>query len=345
MSTALIELDGSVGEGGGQILRTSLTLALLTGRRFHLRHIRAGRSRPGLQPQHLMSVRAAAEIGQARVAGACLKSTDLVFEPAEVLPGDYRFAIGTAGATGLVLHTICLPLALRAQAPCRLTLEGGTHVTTSPTYDFNVITWSRYLELVGVSVDLHLRRAGFYPRGGGAVEVVIHPCPQLRSVTMRERPPCDRLTGVSAVAGLPDEIAKRQARRATVRLREAGLKSDIHIETWPGGPGTVLSLVFTDPPVPTLVFALGERGKRAEAVADEAVAQAIAFHRAAPAAVDAHSADQLLLPLALAEGSSAYSVAEVTRHLTTNATAIRNFVDREILIEGAVGGPGTVRVD
>src|SRR5438105_4955452 len=124
----MLELDGSFGEGGGQILRTSLALALVTGRAFHLRNVRARREKPGLQPQHLMSVRAAAAVGRAEVRGASLHSSDLVFRPGEVTAGDYRFAIGTAGSTGMVLHALYLPLALRGAGPSRLTLEGGTHV-------------------------------------------------------------------------------------------------------------------------------------------------------------------------------------------------------------------------
>src|SRR5215475_4472130 len=133
---SMIELDGAQGEGGGQILRTSLALSLITGKAFHLHNLRAGRSKPGLQPQHLMSVRAAATIGQAKLRGATRGSQDLVFEPGAVQPGKYRFPIGTAGATGLVLHTVYLPLALRASGPSEVTLEGGTHVRASPCYHF-----------------------------------------------------------------------------------------------------------------------------------------------------------------------------------------------------------------
>src|ERR1700687_4793935 len=141
MENSLVELDGSFGEGGGQILRTSLALSLLTGRPFHLRNVRARRSKPGLQPQHLMSVRAAATIGQAQSQGAGLSSKDLVFEPGAVVPGGYRFDIGTAGATSLVLHTLYLPLALRGKEPSTLTLVGGTHVLASPCFHFLQTTW------------------------------------------------------------------------------------------------------------------------------------------------------------------------------------------------------------
>jgi RNA 3'-terminal phosphate cyclase (ATP) len=344
MSQPLLELDGSFGEGGGQILRTSLALALLTGKAFHLRNIRAGRTKPGLQPQHLMSVRAAAAIGQAQMRGATLHSSDLVFEPGAVVPGRYHFPIGTAGATGLVLHTLYLPLALRGETTSELTLGGGTHVSTSPSFDFLDTTWRAYLELLGLHVRLHMRRPGFYPRGGGQVEVAIEPCRRLRALQLPERSSVKAATVSSIVAGLPEDIAHRQARRAAYRLKEAGLRVHTREETWPDGPGTVLAVVLDTAPVPTLFFGLGARGKRAERVADEAVDQVVAYLKAAPAAVDAHSADQVVLPLALAEERSVFSVAEVTAHLLTNVAVIQRFVDRDIVCEGTEGGRGMVRI-
>ncbi len=344
MSGAWIELDGAAGEGGGQILRTSLALSLLTQQPFHLRHVRAKRSKPGLQPQHRMSVQAAAAIGQAQVRGASLGSTDLVFEPGPVTPGKYEFAIGTAGATGLVLHTLYLPLALGASAPSQLTLMGGTHVTTSPCFHFLDVTWRPYLELLGLRVGLQMRRPGFYPRGGGVVEVTIQPCPRLKGLQLRERGPVQAAMGISAVAGLPPEIARRQARRASTRLQHQGLAVNLREESWDDGPGTVLAVVLKTSPVPTLFFGLGARGKPAERVADEAVEQVVAYLAAAPAAVDSHSADQLVLPLALAEGPSSFSVAEVTSHLVTNVDVICRFVERDIGIEGREGEPGAVHI-
>jgi RNA 3'-terminal phosphate cyclase (ATP) len=320
--SSLIELDGAAGEGGGQILRTSLALALLTGRAFHLRNVRAGRPKPGLQPQHLMSVQAAVAVGSATVRGASRDSTDLVFEPGSLAPGKYHFSIGTAGATGLVLHTVCLPLALVSRQPsieglgrtallsrpsCRtaqesrptyqskiddppaavgpseVTITGGTHVRASPSFDFLDVTWRPYLELLGLHVKLRLVRPGFYPRGGGVVLAHIQPCPRLRAISMEEIRQASHATVRSVVAGLPGEIARRQARRAANRLQAAGLNVDPQEESWPAGPGTVLSVELDTAPVPTLFFALGERGKRAERVADEAVDQALAFLRADPA--------------------------------------------------------------
>lgn len=338
----LLELDGAFGEGGGQILRTSLALSLITGRPFHLRNVRAGRAKPGLQPQHLMSVRAAATIGQAHTRGATRDSTDLVFEPGSVTPGKYTFPIGTAGATGLVLHTVYLPLAWHTAGPSTLTLTGGTHVQTSPIFDFLDTTWRSYLELIGLRVSLKLRHPGFYPRGGGVVEAHVQPCPQLRGLQLLERSPVTTISGISAVAGLPEDIARRQARRARNRLRDCRLTVDMREEVWEGGPGTVLTLVLDTQPVPTLFFGLGARGKPAERVADEAADQLLDYLTAAPAVLDAHSADQVVLPLALAEGPSELTVAKVTSHLTTNLAVIGRFLERELVCEGAEGLPGRV---
>ncbi len=343
MENRAVELDGSMGEGGGQILRSSLTLSLLTGRPFHLVNVRANRSRPGLQPQHLMSVQAAARIGQARVTGAARGSRDLTFHPGPVRPGHYSLAIGTAGATGLVLQTIALPLALAAGGPSEVTIEGGTHTTTSPCYHFLATTWCAYLDLLGVRLRLDMLRPGFYPRGGGAIHAHVDPTPALRPLNLLRRGPV-RLRGISAVAGLPDHVRRRQARRATFRLEQAGHDVTVEEQNWPGGPGSVLALVVETSPAPALFLGLGARGKPAEAVADEAVDQALAFLDTDPAAVDPHSGDQLILSLALAPGPSVYTVSQVTSHLRTNADVIRAFLDRTVRIDGAEGRPGTVYI-
>jgi RNA 3'-terminal phosphate cyclase (ATP) len=339
--SSIVHLDGSQGEGGGQILRTSLALSLLTGKSFHLHNVRAGRTRPGLQPQHLACVRAAAAVGQAHTVGASRNSTELLFEPGPIKPGPYTFDVGTAGATGLVLHTVYLPLALRGRVPSEVAITGGTHVPHSPCFHFLDITWRRYLEHCGLLVRVRMDRPGFYPRGGGRIVAHIQPSPRLAGLKLGERGEVRRARGFSAVAGLDAGIARRQARRAEVRLRD---RLEVHLEqqTWEGGPGTVLAVEVDTQPVPALFFGLGERGKRAERVADEAVEEVRAYLDSGPALVDAHSADQFVLPLALAEGSSEYQVAEVTRHLTTNIAVIRQLLDRDIACEGAEGGPGTV---
>jgi RNA 3'-terminal phosphate cyclase (ATP) len=337
----MIEIDGSFGEGGGQILRTSLALSLLTGKPFRLRKIRANRKpKPGLRPQHLASVRAAAKIGSAKATGDAVGSNQLTFEPGPVTPGNYRFDIGTAGSTSLVLHTVYLPLAMAG--PSEVILEGGTHNEKAPCYHFLQTTWRAYLARIGLSIELEMTRPGFYPRGGGELVAKISACKTLRPLTMSGPVKVQSASVLSMTAGLPDHVAKRQARRAVVRLKDVGLEPDVAFEEWDGGPGCMLAITLNGP-VPSLFFGLGARGKPAETVADEA-ADAALLHRDSGKPVDPHSGDQLLLPLALAEGNSEYHVSAIDRHLTTNAAIIQKFISPEIAIEGEEGSPGIVRV-
>ncbi len=332
MNSNLVEIDGSEGEGGGQILRSALALAMLTQRPVKVFNIRAHRAKPGLQPQHLLCVRAAATICGAYYKGGSLGSSVLYFEPGPVQAGDYRFAIGTAGATGLVLHTLYLPLALGGERPSEITITGGTHTAQAPCYHFLATTWAAYMARIGIRVELTLVRPGFYPRGGGEIRAVIHPCQRVRGLTLLSSPPLTTAHGISASADLPESVAQRQARRLSSRLKSDGVESHVSIEHWTAAnPGTMAAVIFRQTPVPTLFFALGERGKPAELVADEAADQALAF-RQRQAPVDPHSADQILLPLALSDETSEYRVSEITRHTTTNVETVRKFVDRAIIL-------------
>ena len=339
----LIELDGSAGEGGGQILRSALSLSLLTGQAFRLRNVRANRPKPGLQPQHLMSVLAAQRVGSAHVLGASLQSSELTFEPGPVVSGNYTFEIGTAGATGLVLHTIYLPLALRGDGPSEITIRGGTHVRTSPAFPFLESTWRPLLAQMGLAVTLKLGRPGFYPRGGGTLHATIPAVDRLSGVNWRTRGSAESAEVVAAVAGLERGIARRMARRLAYRLEKLDLQVTARDELWDNGPGCVVYARLDTTPAPVTVVAVGERGKPAESVADEAFAEMKEYVTSA-GALDAHSGDQVLLPLALATTPSEYRVAEVTRHLTTNAETVRRFLNCDITIEGDEGQPGTVRI-
>lgn len=339
----MIALDGSRGEGGGQILRSALALSILTAKPFKITNIRANRRPPGLRPSHVMSVRAAADICQATYKGASAGSSTLYFEPGDVRSGDYALHIGTAGATSLVLHAVYLPLALRGTGPSTVTITGGTHVSTSPCFHYNAVTWAGYLRKMGLDLDLEMVRPGFYPRGGGEIRATIRPCPGVRGVRFMTCPDLTTAGGFSAVAGLPADIATRQARRLAFRMKQAGAEPHIPEETWPGGPGTAAAVIFRQAPVPTLFFGIGERGKPAESVADDAADAALAF-RATGCSVDPHAADQILLPLAFSADASEYRVSEVTRHLTTNIDVVKAFVDRDITLDGHEGGPGVVRI-
>src|SRR5262245_8429391 len=201
----MVTIDGSIGEGGGQILRTALSLSLVTGKPFRIEKIRAGREKPGLLRQHLTAVNAALQIGQAKADGIIVGATELTFIPGKIVAGAYRFAIGTAGSTTLVLQTV-LPALLTADGPSRLTLEGGTHNPFAPPFEFLQRTFLPVLNRMGPQVTVSLERPGFYPAGGGRFNVAIQPCERLRSVELKDRGEIQRRLAKAVVAGLPKEI-------------------------------------------------------------------------------------------------------------------------------------------
>lgn len=343
----LVTLDGSLGEGGGQILRTALTLSLLTGRPFRLVKVRANRDRPGLRPQHLAAVLAAAELADAEVSGAEVGSRDLTFRPRAYAPRDLSLDIGTAGSAALVLQTLHLPLALKADQPVRVTLTGGTFNTRAPSFPFLETTWRAHLAALGAPIALTMPIAGFYPRGGGRLDAWVEPA-RLRPLTLEGRGRLVRVTGTAGVARLKPEVAGRMRARAEARLRAAGFEAAIDLAEWPAAsPGAAIRLSAEHEGVaPATFVGLGERGKPAEAVADEAVAELLAHEAAEGGAVDPHSADQVLIPLALTPGRSEYTVSEVTEHLRTNAQTVRAFLDRTINVEEpSAGRPGRVTID
>ncbi|MFU8856155.1 MAG: RNA 3'-terminal phosphate cyclase [Deferrisomatales bacterium] len=341
----MVVIDGSAGEGGGQVLRTSLALSLLTGMPFRIENVRAGRKNPGLAAQHLASVQAAVAVGGGRVVGAEKGSTCVTFRPGRVCPGHYRFAVGTAGAASLVLQTVALPLALAGGASS-IAVSGGTHVPWSPSAHYLERQWAPALARLGVVVGVRLVRVGFYPRGGGEMEARLQPTGTVSPLRGVVRGKLLRISGLSAVAGLDPAIAFRQARRARERLGEMGVPAEVEVVRWEApSPGTFLFLEAHCEGGCWCAGSLGERGKAAEAVADEAADELGELLRTG-ADVDRHMADQLLLPLALARGASELSTARVTRHLTTNAEVIRRFLPRvRIEVEGPEGSPGRVRVD
>jgi RNA 3'-terminal phosphate cyclase (ATP) len=330
-----ITIDGSAGEGGGQILRTSLSLSMITGRPFRIVKLRQNRSKPGLRPQHLAAVQAAAALCGAEVAGGEVGSRELMFTPGEKAPEDLAVDIGTAGATALVLQTLQLPIALRAEGPVLLRLDGGTFNDKAPSFPFVSTTWRDYLAMTGLAISLAMPHAGFYPRGGGRLDAWIEPGTP-RAITLIDRPPLAKITGIAATCALSGRsIAERLRDQAALRLAEHGLNAEIEIETveMPGdSPGAVLSLSAHHGTVGSTFVSLGRRGVPSERIADEAVAELLAFEDSA-GAVDLHSADQILLPLALAEGRSVYSVAAVDEHLRTNVATIAALLDRPITIE------------
>ncbi len=339
----MIQVDGSAGEGGGQVLRSSLTLSVLTGQPVQLHHIRARRSKPGLAAQHLKAVEAAAAVSGATVTGAQVGATMLTFEPGPVNAGTYYFDIGTAGATSLVLQTIFLPLSLAA-GTSHVSLVGGTHVPWSPAFHYLERQWLPFMQTIGYDSSLRLVQAGFYPRGGGRFQASIRPVALRRPLQLLERGPLRRVWGISAVANLPGSIAERQRSQAIQRLHGIGRPVEIELLDMPApGQGTFLLLLAECAFGQACYVSLGERGKPAEQVADEAAGQLLRWYQQ-DGAIDQYLADQLLLPLVLAGGPSVLRTAEVTQHLLTNADVIRQFLPVDITITGELGQVGTVQI-
>jgi RNA 3'-terminal phosphate cyclase (ATP) len=316
---------------------------LLTGQPLRLTRIRAGRDKPGLGYQHLMAVQAAGHISGAQIEGDRIGSQELYFSPGAVAPGSYQFDIGTAGASSLVLQTVLLPLAL-APGSSRLHIIGGTHVPWSPCFHYLDWHWRVLLARLGLTFELELIMAGFYPQGGGVVDAVLPGGARLKGLQLCDRGPLLRVRGLSAVANLKEEIGIRQRDCALRRLRELGCDIDIACTALPAhSRGTALVLLAEFEQSQACFFALGARGKRAEQVADEAVDELLRF-LGTDGAVDRWLADQLLLPLVCAGQPSALRTSEVTLHLLTNADVIRQFLPVEITLSGSLGEPATIRV-
>lgn len=328
----MLQIDGAYGEGGGQILRTSLSLAAITGQPITIDRIRANRSKPGLAIQHLTAVRAAAALCQAQVTGDAVGSTYLEFIPScRAIAGFYTFDVaqttgaGSAGAIMLVLQTILLPLAL-ATGDSVVTLKGGTHVPWSPPATYIELVYLPILRKMGVEAQMQVKSWGWYPQGNGEVELQISgQSAPLQGLHLLERGNLQVVKGLAVATQLPAHIPQRMVSRAENLLKEAKIKTDIQPVKMRGiAPGAGITLVAEYEHSLSGFSALGKLGLAAEKVAEMAVEQLLDFH-ATSAAIDEHLADQLLLPAALATETSEYRVAEASTHLTTNAWVIEQF--------------------
>ena len=326
----MITIDGSQGEGGGQILRSSLALSLVTRRPFTINNIRAGRKKPGLMRQHLTAVNAAMEVGQAKVSGAELHSTALMFESGELRPGEYHFAVGTAGSATLVLQTV-LPALLCASGPSTLRLKGGTHNPWAPPFDFLVKAFLPLINRMGPTVDATLVRPGFYPAGGGEFHVTIQPAAELSPIELFERGKVLNTTATAKVAHLPLSVAERELH---VIKKKLGLQTgQLRAEEVAGsrGPGNVVTIEIECEHLTEVFIGFGERQVRAESVANKAV-QGARRYLSKGAAVGEYLTDQLLIPLALA-GGGAFRTLGLTRHAETNIEVIKTFLDVDFEID------------
>jgi len=339
----MIEIDGSLGEGGGEILRSALTLSLVTQSPLRLFNIRARRSRPGLQPQHLQAVKAAVQVGEAKFSGAEIGSGEILFEPRAIRAGTIDFDIGTAGSAPLVLQTILVPLSLAGEES-RISITGGTHIRWSPCFHYLDLNWRPFMERAGFDFEITMERAGFYPRGGGLIHTFIRPVNKIHPLQALKRGSLLSVDGISAIANLDIRIAQRQRDQALDRLKGLGCNAEIEITRLEApSPGTLLLLLARYEHSQCCFFSLGERGKPAEQVADEAVDQ-LEFFATTNGAVDHYLADQLILPLALAEGKSQLRTSMITSHLLTNSEVVQRFLPVNIKFCGKPGAPGVIEI-
>jgi len=325
----MLEIDGSQGEGGGQILRSSLALSMLTGRAIRLENIRAGRKKPGLKRQHLTALRAAAEISGAAVQGAKLQSQEVWFSPGRVRPGDFRFSVGTAGSATLVLQTVLPPLLL-ADGPSTLRVEGGTHNRWAPPYDFLAKAYLPLVERCGPRVDVRLERYGFFPAGGGEIAVRVEPVAALRPFSLLER---GRLRGHrcrALVANIPRSIAEREIKTL---IRKLGWRKErMFVEEVPSkGPGNVILCELESDELTEVFVGFGEKGRPAEKVAT-GLSKELRRHLDAGVPVGEHLADQLVLLLGIAGGGEFRTLAP-TPHTRTNIAVIERFLPVKIRCE------------
>jgi RNA 3'-terminal phosphate cyclase (ATP) len=320
----MIEIDGSLGEGGGQVLRSSVSLSVCRKTPLRIFNIRSGRKKPGLARQHLTAVQAAGAICGADLRGASLGSQEVGFTPGDVRPGDYKFAVGSAGSATLVLQTV-LPALLCAAGPSRLTLEGGTHNPWAPPFDFLEKAFLPLIGQMGPRVSARLERAGFYPAGGGRFTVEIQPAETLKPLHLTERGPVKRQLARVIISNLPQHVAEREIRVLGSKL--GWRKELLRIEPVPdpAGPGNVILVEIECEHITEVFCAFGQRGVKAEKVAGQAAEQALGY-LGSDAPVGEHLADQLLLPLALA-GEGSFVTSAISRHAETNIEIIRKFLD------------------
>ncbi|RNC68573.1 MAG: RNA 3'-phosphate cyclase [Desulfuromonadales bacterium] len=345
----MIEIDGSHGEGGGQILRTALSLSCLYQKPFRIYNIRKARKKPGLMPQHLTAVRAAQLISAAEVSGGHSGSTEIIFSPHDVKEGHISFDIGTAGSTSLVLQTL-IPALVFGKGKSTVTLKGGTHVPFSPSFQYLAEVFAPILQKLGIDIELTISSYGFYPRGGGEITAEIAPVQSVNPLRLMKRGRITGLTGYSAVGNLPFSIAERQknAALATVHDHLHTIECPVQLEVQnvpTPGHGTFLFIKMTTEHSVAGFTALGERGKRAETVGKEAVLELIGYCSSG-APVDQHLADQIVVYLSLCAEESEFAVSCVTQHLLTNLWVISQFLKGiRHRVDGEPGKPGTVRIN
>lgn len=334
----LVQIDGTQGEGGGQILRSALSLAAITGRPLRVDRVRGGRRKPGLMRQHLTCLRAVAQVCDGQVQGAELRSSQFSFVPGTIRGGDYHFDVGSAGAVALVLQTV-LPVLLHADAPCTVRITGGTHVNFSPSVHALTESFVPVLRRMGAKVELQLERYGFNPAGGGSILATIVPG-ALAPIELVERAPLSSVEVGVVQCSVPKNVARREA---DVLCHALNLNPDLaRIETVESqGPGNALWMALLHGEHTTVFDAVGMKGRRAEQVSKTLVRRMRRWqHSGTP--VDEYLSDQLLLPMALA-GGGAFRAMPLSLHARTNMDVITRFLDVEFEVQDE--SERAVRVD
>ncbi len=340
LSGPMLRIDGSLGEGGGQILRSSLALSLVTGKPFVIENIRANRKKPGLMHQHLGAVRAAAKVSQARIEGAGLGSMRLTFRPGTVRAGNYAFDVDTAGSATLVLQTV-LPALLLAENESNLILRGGTHNPMAPPFDFLTKSYFPLVNRLGPTVKARLVRPGFYPVGGGEFTVRIQPARQLSRLELIDRGEVRARRIRVLLARLPRHIAERECRTI---VRETGWSEDCFAIEEPSdayGPGNVVMIELEAENVTEVCTSFGRKGVKAEEVAMEALREAEEY-LASDAPVGRHLADQIMLPLGIGayfgSGGGSFRTLPLSAHAATHLEILRHFLDLDVEVKHDIQG-------
>lgn len=331
MNTSLknktIQIDGSIGEGGGQILRTALSLSMLTGISFELINIRAGRKKPGLMRQHLVCVQASQRISNAIVEGAELHSTRLYFQPQQVQSGQYDFQIGSAGSTILVLQTL-LPALMMQDHASQISIHGGTHNPMAPTADFIQQCFLPAIQQLGIQVDFSCERAGFFPIGAGQINAMIHPWLEKSKCTLLQRGKISSIHAYAIALNIPQDIAERELQVLTRKIELTECKK-LYLQGISQGNSAFVVLKYENHQ--QVFSALGEKRKTAESVAKE-LANEVKSYISSDAVADEYLADQLLLPLALGKGGE-FTAQVISEHTRTQAEMIQKFLDCNITFE------------
>jgi len=346
----MIEIDGSYGEGGGQILRTSISLSALTMKPVRISKIRAGRPKPGLRRQHLTGIQLTGKLVDASIEGLEVGSTEISFSPQKRRSGSFSIDVGTAGSISLILQAV-LPPAVLAPEPVVFQVSGGTDVKWSPPVDYMRNVFTQVLSRFGPTVEIEQKKRGHYPRGGGEVVCRVTPVNELKPLNLVDFGDVSAVNGISHCVRLPSHVADRQASSAEQVIQEE-LDIEVSIETESYskhndnhlGPGSGIVL-WADGSNGTRVGSdrLGEKGERAERVGTKAAEQLV-NEVSMGKAIDSHLGDMIVPYLAVANGESRVGISEITSHLTTNLWTIEQILDTTMQLEGNIGEPGILKV-